>query len=116
MMIKQIVYILCTVLLLKGVILHAATDTANSGPQFTMAGVIDDIRLNDKVIVINDQIFEVASYAKVHAHKKYPNVFVLENLKTKMIVGVRLEAIRNNPSVITEVWLLDSLPQEEDDD
>ena len=112
MNIKQMGYILFVSLLISG-IAHAATDNTSS-PLYSVAGVIDDIRLSENVIIVNDQIFEVVPYAKVHGHRKYPNVFVLENLKAGMIVGAKLEAVGNNPRVIIELWLLDSIPTDND--
>lgn len=112
-MVKRIVYILSSVLLLTGSV-YAATGALDE-PLYTEAGIIDDIRLNKNEIIISDQSFELVPYAKIHGNKKYPNVFTVESLTLGIIVGIKLENLGNNSRVITEIWLLDSLPSEDDD-
>jgi len=112
-MIRQIMYILSTVLLLTGSA-YAATDAMDE-PLYTETGIIDEVRLNKNEIIISDQLFEVVPYAEIHGNNKYPSVFTVENLRPGIIVGIKLESLGNNSRVITEIWLLDSLPSEDDD-
>jgi len=97
-------------LIIQSGILYAATESTAT-TLYSMTGIIDDIRLNKNEIVISDQLFEIVPYAKIHTHKNYPNVYVIQNLTKKMIVGVKFQ---NNSRIITELWLLDSLPPEND--
>ncbi len=71
---------------------------------FSIIGPIHDIRLDKGEIVINDELFEGASYAEIHPNPIYPGVYVLESLKPGMIIGFR---IRNEDMVIKEIWLLE---------
>lgn len=110
---KQIIYILGTLLLLTGSV-YAATNVIDI-PLYTETGVIDEIRLNENIIILSDRLFEVVPYAKINEHSKYPGVFTVVDLKPDMIIGVKLDNLGNNSRVITEIWLLDSLPVEDDD-
>ena len=107
MIIKHLLYVLLPILFIfNGASLHAEDDNS----LYSEVGVIDDIRLNENVIIVDDQLFEIVPYAKVHGHRKYPNVFVIQNLKKGMIVGIKLESINRKINVVTELWLLESLP------
>ncbi len=110
---KQIIYILGTLLLLTGSV-QAATNAIDL-PLYTETGVIDEVRLDEDVIIISDQFFNIVPYAKINGLSKYPGVFTVENLGSGMIVGVKLDSVGNNSRVITEIWLLDALPEEDDD-
>ena len=116
MLLKKIVFVLFSILMMSVGTVLAANEGVVDTPLYSITGVIDDIRLDEHVIVISDKLYSVASFAKIHGNKKYPNVFVLQNLKQGMIVGIKLGPVGNNPSVITEVWLLESLPQNDDED
>jgi len=111
---KQIIYILGAVLLLTGSV-QAATNAIDL-PLYTETGVIDEVRLNENVIIISDQLFNIVPYAKVHGNSKYSDVFGIESLRQGIIVGVKLDKVGNNSRVITEIWLLNALPSEDDDD
>ena len=113
MMIKQTEFALCVTLLISGTLYAASNDAVDALP-YTETGVIDDVRLNKNEIIISDQLFEVIPYARVHANNKYPGVYVVEALKPDMIVGIKMGPGKHY-RIITEVWLLDSLPSTTDE-
>jgi len=112
-MVKRIIYILSSVLLLTGSV-YAATSALDE-PPYSEAGPIERVEGNE--IVIDDILYNIVPYAKIHANSKYPGVYVVENLTPDMIVGAKFESVDGYKSeVITELWLLDSLPPVENDD
>ncbi len=113
-MIKQAMYSLCVTLLLVSGTLNAEGDSDSTVP-YSEAGPIERVEGNE--IVIDDILYNIVPYAKIHANSKYPGVYVVESLTPDMIVGAKFESVTGYKSeVITELWLLDSLPPVENDD
>ena len=109
MKIKQLILIVFSIVILNtGLTLQAEEVVSTSPSHF---GTIDDVRIDDGQIVIGDLLFPIVSYTKVHPSGKY-SVFTPEGLKTSMTIGFRLESITGiaDPT-ITEIWMLDSLPE-----
>ena len=94
--------------------LNAEGDSDSTVP-YSEAGPIERIEGNE--IVIDDIKYNIVPYAKIHANSKYPGVYVVESLTPDMIVGAKFESVAGyKREVITELWLLDSLPPVENDD
>ena len=97
MKIKKIIFILGTAILSIHSINVMAEDLA-----YTRSGVINDVRINEGVIVIDDMLYRIAPYAKINRNNKYPEVFTAQDLGPNMIVGM------NPGGIIDELWLLDN--------
>lgn len=69
---------------------------------YTRTGVINDARIDEGVIIIDDITYRIAPYAKIHSNSKYPDVYTARNLGPNMIVGM------NPGGIIEELWLLDN--------
>lgn len=101
MMIKQHIVIIIALLIISP--LHAEDDSV---VPYLEAGLIDRVGEDNK-IVIDDTLYDIVPYAKIHANSKYPGVYVVESLAPGMNAGIKLEPVGNKSKVITELWLLD---------
>ena len=106
MNIKQIIFILGTIIVSVNsinVIAENLDAITARDIVYTSVGVIDDVRVDEGVIIIDDLLYRITPYAKIHSNSRYPGVFVAQSLGPGMIVGMNSVS----GGLIDELWLLD---------
>lgn len=102
--IKQIIkYLIVTTALLSCAV-YAATDDEKDVLPYKLTGIINEVRADEGVIIIDDKLFIIPHGAKFNANYNY-DVYHWKALKSGMSVGINLRSYRS----IEEIWLIDPL-------
>lgn len=102
-MMKKTIYMIAVVTMMASSIAMAAFPSYYPKEGFQRAGILDDVRLKQQIIVVNDIPYSLANSLIVHSPRSYSvpssELRIGSKIGYKMAAGGRL---------ITEIWLLPS--------
>lgn len=84
--------------------LHAATNP------YERSGVIEEIRLDEGLITISDEVFSIIP--QVLVNKRSKQKIGINNLSINLPIGYNVQ-LTGDTLIINEVWILDKTPEDD---